>query len=582
MPNALDAALATLQPQAPAPQGNALDRAIALSQSGSKEDYNPATGGSTLQVWNPFGKNFDTGIPLGDNATRILEGVGGAYTDIGLGVRQLGARVADAVSPNQPSITSLVTGQPASRVDALRQEVREKRQTDAPLQATTGGKVGNIVGNVALAAPTMFIPGVNTYTGAALVGGGLGLLQPSESNRETATNVGFGIAGGLVGQALANGVSGLVRALRNGGGTSNTPGQREALDIAERLGFQVTPAQRTGSKALSQVEATLESFPESSGPFNAIRQNNERAMGRVVANAIGENADNVSSEVMGRAYDRLGNVFDSVADQTPVALDPQHYGARMRQVLQDSEGMIGQNGSLADNGLFRRLDDFVNNQGGATREQLRDLSSKLGKAARNNLTSAGGDRELGIALGNLQNIAEDAIHGTLSGPQAAEYAAAREQYRNLMNLTARNTIVNPSSGNVNGRALANALMSKDKAGFTFGQNGSDLYDAARFAQAFPAAVADSGTATRTPFSVGQIPTRVLGGLGSRWYFGASDILSGAAPRGVPASIYNAATVDPMAIELARLLTSPAGQRALPVLASEAGIQGQKLVNAPQQ
>jgi hypothetical protein len=66
-----------------------------------------------------------------------------------------------------------------------------------------------------------------------------------------------------------------------------------------------------------------------------------------------------------------------------------------------------------------------------------------------------------------------------------------------MNVLSRTNIVNPSNGQVNGRALAQMLQQKDRAGFTLGRNRTGMYDAARLAQAFPPIVGDSGTATRS-------------------------------------------------------------------------------------
>jgi hypothetical protein len=233
--------------------------------------------------------------------------------------------------------------------------------------------------------------------------------------------------------------------------------------------------------------------------------------------------------------------------------------------------MIGQNGSLADNGLIKRMDGFINDQGGATREQLRDLSSKLGSAAKNNLTSASGDRELGSSLLKAQDVVEDAIVGSLSGAQKTEYADARSQYRTLMNLTARNTVINPSNGEVNTKALANLLMTKDKGGFTFGKNNSDLYAAARFAQAFPQAVGNSGTATRSIPSIGQIPMRLAGAVGSRGYMAGANAFT----QGTPDPVSMAA-----AKMLAQLLQNPAGQR-LPSAAALQLTPQMPLVNSAQ-
>ena len=59
-------------------------------------------------------------------------------------------------------------------------------------------------GNLALAAPTAAIPGANTYTGAGLIGGLVGALQPTLDGESRAMNTGVGVAGGLAGQKLGN------------------------------------------------------------------------------------------------------------------------------------------------------------------------------------------------------------------------------------------------------------------------------------------------------------------------------------------------------------------------------------------
>jgi hypothetical protein len=62
----------------------------------------------------------------------------------------------------------------------------------------------SFAGNVALAAPTAVIPGANTYTGSALIGSALGLLQPTQGDESRLTNTAAGAAGGVVGQKLGN------------------------------------------------------------------------------------------------------------------------------------------------------------------------------------------------------------------------------------------------------------------------------------------------------------------------------------------------------------------------------------------
>lgn len=397
---------------------------------------------------------------------RVLAGSGKAMTDL---IRGIGNRIG------------LVS-------DA---DIAESRRLDKALMNTTGGTVGNVIGNMAMLAPTALIPGANTVTGAATIGALTGLAQPSLSTTETAANVLFGGAGGAAGQKVASKLAGFAQ------GTRQTPAQQQSAASATKLGFEMTPGQATGSPALQKIEAAMESHPMFSRPFDRLRESNQQSLNRAAAAAIGENSDNVGREVLERASDRMGQVFSKVADGTPVPLDPISVGARVRQVLDDSEGMIGGNASLADNALFKRLDAFVNEAGGASREQLRNLSSKLGKAGYNNMTSQNGDRALGEALFSLKSIVDEQVLNTLQGAERKQFADAMKQYADLMKLTGRVGVINPDTGNVSGRGLANLLQQKDRQGYLFGKNNSDLYNAARFYKAFPDVVGNSGTATRS-------------------------------------------------------------------------------------
>lgn len=396
-------------------------------------------------------------------------------------------------------------GQMVGAVD--RNDVAESRRLDAPLMRSGAATAGNFLGNVSAMVPAAFIPGANTLAGATAIGGISGLAQPSVSTGETLTNIGLGGLGGLAGQAAANRI-GRMAAQR---GSDLTLGQQQSARAGEALGMRLTPGKASGSQALQKMEMALESNPMTSPAFDAIKDGNQRALNRAAAQAIGERADELSSGVLARAEQRLGQVFNSVADNTPVPLDPVAVGGRLNQIAGDFDGMLAGNARLESNGLWQRLDAFVNDRGGASREQLRTLSSNLGKAARNNMTTPMGDRALGDALFQAQEVVEDAISGTLTAAQRQAYNEARGQYRNLMNLTARTTTTNPSSGHVSGRNLAAALMQRDRGGFTFGGNASPMYDAARFTQAFPDIVGNSGTATRSMGAtdwLASLPTRL--------------------------------------------------------------------------
>lgn len=431
---------------------------------------------------------------------KFLSGAGKAMTDLGRGV-----------------------GQMVGLVD--RADVAESRRLDAPLMNTNAGLAGNVVGNIATALPTMAIPGVNTLRGATLLGGALGLAQPSVNTTETVGNVALGAGGAAAGQKIFEGVSKMLAGTKNaqqyatfgettklsgtpsvratGGGytfgsvgddasAGLTKSQSQLAKEGQKLGFKLTPGQASGSKSLQQLEAKLESQPMTSGTFNAIKDQNQKTLNRAAAKAIGERGDSLDSSVLANATDRIGGVYKMVADKTVRKIDPDQFLGRLSSIENEFEGLA----TISQNPLVNKLIGYAS-KGEATREQLQDIASKLGKAAANNMTSASGDRQMGMALFQVKDFADDILESGLKGETQKAFREARSQYRNLMLLTQRQGVINPSTGNVQGNALASVLQQKDKQGFLLGKNKSDLYTAAKFAQAFRPIVGDSGTATRS-------------------------------------------------------------------------------------
>lgn len=300
----------------------------------------------------------------------------------------------------------------------------------------------------------------------------------------------------------------------------SVPQQRVAAE-GRRLGMQLTPGQATGSRALQQLEARLESQPATSGPFNTLKANNARVLQRAAAQSIGESSDTLDDAVLARADDRIGRVFESVADDNARNIDPQEFLGFIGGLQADARGLVRGVGSHP---LIEDLIGFAQN-GQATGRQLQNLTSKLGKAARMNMTSLNGDRELGLSLYRAKDYVDDLLMQGMSSEQAQIFNQARQQYRNLLLLTQRVNTVNPSNGVVNPRTLASVLQSKDRRGYLFGENQSALYNATRFAQAFQPIVGDSGTATRMggSLTIPDIIVRIPMSLASRAYLSGPGV-----------------------------------------------------------
>jgi hypothetical protein len=321
-----------------------------------------------------------------------------------------------------------------------------------------------------------------------------------------------------------------------------TDAQQAAAAGGRAIGMKLTPGQATGSRALQQLEAKLESSPWTSGPFNAVKSGNQGALNRAAAQSIGEDALTVDSTVLARANDRLGATFENVRSPNHTILfDPQGTQSVLDGIDQEFSGLLPGDMPIRSNALVGQLDRLAS-QGHTTAQQLGQLSSKLGKAAFKQMTSPTGDRDLGAALYRVKDHADDMLESALTGEERAEYAAARGQYRNLMTLTSRSTILNPSTGNVSGAALANKLQQADKGGFLYGGNQSPLYQGARFAQAFKPIVGDSGTATRS------------GGHAGLW---SGALLADALARGAPLEHAVGEAAIPFALRMGSNLASRA-------------------------
>jgi hypothetical protein len=303
--------------------------------------------------------------------------------------------------------------------------------------------------------------------------------QVNVTTTPTATGTGGGSTMGAVGPDASAGL---------------TAAQQAILSRGKQMGFRTTPGQETGSRSLQQMEARMESSPFTSGPFNTIKAENQKILNRSTAQAIGVNADELSNPQLAQAQRQISSVYRQVASPEVKRLDGNTIQTGIEILDNAFEGLTTQ--PLKSNIFVKQLQELAA-KGEASGNQLQTLSSKIGKRAKNEMTTAMGDRELGSALFQMKEIIDDALAQGLSAEQQAAFQTARANYRNLMTIRSNQGVVNPSTGNVSGLNLASALTRKDPQGFVFGSNQTPMYEAARFAQAFKPIVGDSGTATRS-------------------------------------------------------------------------------------
>ena len=456
---------------------------------------------------------------------------------------QLLTRGLEAVAPAGSSMEKFMQAE-RKRVEDINREAERAYQQDwrmgqmKPNEFDVGRAVGGAVATAipattAVKALGLMSAPVRAGAVSGAIGGGLQpVLEPQDSfATQKATQIGLGGAlgagGGYLGDKIANLLFGRGAAPAVGGagapssaqatvsatptaqvtggginlgavapesGAALTAAQKAILERGKAMGFKTTPAQETGSRSLLQMEARMESSPFTSAPFNTIKTENQKVLNRATAQAIGVNSDELSNPVLAQAQRQISDVYKKVATPDVRKVDGMTFMNNIDLIDNAFEGLTTQ--PLKTNILVKQLQDLAL-KGEASGVQLQNLSSKIGKRAKNEMTTAMGDRELGSALFQLKEMVDDALSAGLSKAEQEAFATARNNYRNLMTIRTASGVVNPSSGNVSGLNLASALTRKDPQGFVFGSNQTPMYEAARFAQAFRPIVGDSGTATRS-------------------------------------------------------------------------------------
>lgn len=435
------------------------------------------------------------------------------------------------------------TGQGIGQILGLsdKKDVAETRARDQALSNDPYGKAGGVAGNVAMAVPTMFIPGVNTYKGAAIVGGLLGGSQPVAEGESRGLNAGLGAAGGLLGQAGGNALGRVIKPVQS----TLQPEEARLATEATKRGIPLSAGQATGSKPVQIAESVMENLPFTSGPQIAQKQTQQAAFNKAVGSTFGSPETAITPDVAGAARTRIGDKFTELAG---------------RNTLNATDDLVTKLGTLqAEANKFEtgdvakvvgnRLDDLlgkVDAEGKIPGEAYRKFDSALGRTMRS--TSNG---DLRGALGDIRSSVREAMDKSISPADQAAWKQARREYANLMTvapLAAKN-----ETGDISGKTLLAAANSSNKNA-KFGAP-SELADLGRIGRAFVAEqIPNSGTAQR------QIIQSLLTGGGGAGVGAAGALATGNDPikgAGVGAGLMAGGLLAPRAIQM--LMNSPAGQ-----------------------
>lgn len=355
-------------------------------------------------------------------------GVGKAFADIGLGVKQrLGM--------------------------APRSEADEVKKRDAALTGTGAGLAGNIMGNVSMLAPAALIPGAATVPGAAAVGGLVGALQPSASSKEDAANIGLAAAGGAAGQWLTTKAPGVLQSRIDKAATAQQANAQKfaAGKAAAKEGYVIPPADLEPgvlTEAASGLSGKIKTAQVAS-------QRNQQVTDRLARQSVGLKADDkLTADVLQTIRNQASTTgYAPIRNAGTVTADKQFFTS-LDNIANTQQGASRSFPGVGDNGvldLVAKLKQQSFDAGDAI-DATRVLREAADKAYRQ------GDKGLGKANKAAADAIEDMLdrHLTASGN-----ADAVKAFRDARTLIAKTYTVqkglNDQTGNVAADKLAKEL-----------------------------------------------------------------------------------------------------------------------------
>lgn len=391
----------------------------------------------------------------------------------------------------------------------IQAEIDETKRLEAPLMQTGGGMTGKVVGMIGTMAPAMAIPGANTFAGSSLIGGGMGLLEPVATGESSAENAGLGMLGGGAGYGVGKALGALATPIKSRLGSIAS----SLADKARTMGMDLSPAQATGSKALSALESAMDYLPFTASRQMERRIGNNKVFNRELTQTFGSSADDITPATITEASERIGNVFRDIAKRNTVAADAKFMKA-VEAVKKEYSRTLG---SSQKQILFNYIDDILETadkgarvtRGGGGKHLKGFIPGEKYQTFRSQLSAQGdsaSDVYFGRALKGLRNALDDAMSRSVSEADSAAWNTARKQWQALK--TAKPLAEKATDGNVS-PAL---LLERVRANYSDLSKAGPIADLAGIGQTFlKQPIGDSGTAQRLLFQ--NLLTGGMGGLG---------------------------------------------------------------------
>lgn len=385
-------------------------------------------------------------------------------------------------------------GQVAGVVD--QDNVDEARRLDAPLMDTTAGKVGNIAGSVAVAAPVALAPGANTAVGAALIGGGMGFAQPvatGESRAENTTlGAAFGVGGHAVGKTVGAGMSAAKNKIASLTAQKAQNAARDAVvKSAQEAGHVLPPSFSGGSLPKRMLEGIAGKASVKQAASNANQDASEKAVRAALG--IGDDVP-LSPAIYDSLKKQAWDVYDEMRSLGTFTADRQFFSDLSK--ASTTPGRLGKNA---------QIDDLVSKLKTKTADADDVISDimELRSNANTRLSKLNTD-PASKALGRAERKIADALEGLIERNIAPSKLGAEtlKRFREARTLLAKIHDIEKST-------VKNAVDMRKLAKTTTGKLDPNVKASAEFAKTFPEL--NQGRVSQV---IGGTPLDVFGSVGA--------------------------------------------------------------------
>lgn len=393
--------------------------------------------------------------PTGSAFENVAAGAGAKLTDFALGAKQ---RFDEAANYLESKLGGQVLGKAlglptaADTLAKTQQEVVEKRAADAPLMATTGGKVGAMIGTAVPALVAGMVPGGQGLAGSMLSGSALGVAEPTAGDESSLSNAALGAGAGAAGFGAGKLVQAGASKIASSRAASKSANAVKDLAGAEsRAAGYVIPPTQTNPTVMNRA---LEGLAGKISTGQAASVKNQSVTNSLARKALGLPDDApLTADTLKAVRQQAGQAYDSIKNLGAITADAKYANDLL------SITSATQNAAKNFPGLAKtELDDVV----ASLNQKSFDSSGAVDalRLVRDKADSAfsSGDKSLGRAYRSAADALEGVLERNLAKSGNPDALTAFQEARKLIAKTySVEKALNPATGNVAAQKLGQQL-----------------------------------------------------------------------------------------------------------------------------